>query len=117
MKLLRFMLAVLLSMAIPAGGFAAVPVCACPVQMQDEASVTDADTSPEMADCCKHAGSKSSPDKPCKSGQSCGVGGVFIALPAQFHFSAPVGRIMLTHYLSPLFIGQTASIWHPPWLF
>jgi hypothetical protein len=117
MKLLRFILVVLLSMAIPAGGFAAVPVCACPMQMQDEASATDADASSAMADCCKHGDSKSSPDKPCKSGQSCGVSGVFIALPAQFYFSAPVGRIILTHDRSPLLIGQAARIWHPPWLF
>jgi len=114
MKLFRWVLMLVLSVAIPLHGFAAVPSCACPMQTQGEAPAMAADMSSGMADCCKHTGSGSPSDQSCKFGQSCGVNGVFLALPAPLHFPALVSRVTPTHYHSPVFIGQTASIWHPP---
>lgn len=112
MKLLRLILVLVLSMAIPVEGVAAVPSCVCPMQMQDEAPAAATD----MADCCKHTDSNSSSDSSCQPGQSCGINGVVLGLPTSLHFSALTHSVFLTDYRSPVFIEQTASIWHPPQL-
>lgn len=136
MKRLRLLLVVLMSLVIPVNGFAATPASVCPmqapdrtgqIQAQDGAGQTQAQDgagpistaemaamSAAMPDCCPEMDDGSPSTQPCKPGQACSLGWLFFALPAPFSFPPPVGRIMLTHYASPLFNGQTATIWHPP---
>ncbi|MGA9164532.1 MAG: hypothetical protein WBZ31_08720 [Thiobacillus sp.] len=114
MRLFRLVLMLVLSVAIPLHGFAAVPPCACPMQTQGEVPIMAAAPSPEMADCCKHSDSRPPSDKPCKCGQSCGVNGIFLALPAALNFPVLASCVTQPHTRSPLFVGQAASIWHPP---
>lgn len=118
MKRLRILLVVLMSLVIPVNGFAAIPASACPMQAQDSAAPMSADEmtamSAAMLDCCPEVDDDLSSAQPCKPGQACSVGWLFFALPASLSVSQPVGRIVLTHYASPLFNGQSATIWHPP---
>lgn len=124
MKRLRLLLVVLMSWVIPVNGFAAPPVSACPMQALDNAVPQDgagqmtADEltamSTAMSDCCLEMDDDSSSAQPCKPGQACSVGWLFFALPASLSVSQPVGRILLTHYTSPLFNAQSPTIWHPP---
>lgn len=118
MKCLRLLLVVLMSVVIPVNGFAATPASVCPMQAQDAAAPLNADEmmamDATMSDCCPEMDNQSPSAKPCKPGQACSVGWLFFALPTSFHFSPSVGRIVLTHYDSPLFGGQSAAIWHPP---
>jgi len=114
MRLLRLMLVLVLSMTIPLHGMAAVPDCACPMQTQDGASAMDSAMSADMSDCCVPADSGSTPDKPCKPGQSCGVSGVLLALPAHFHFAAPVGRMVPVHQTVARLVEPASGIWRPP---
>jgi hypothetical protein len=87
MKVLRLILLVLLSIAIPLEGFAAVPASPCPMRMQATTAATDA----AMPDCCdpQH---RAAQQKSCKPGQSCSASGFYIALP----------------------VSRPSAIWHPP---
>ena len=122
MKRLRLLLVMLMTVVIPINGFAAVPASPCPMQAQDASTAMSTETgsgeaalmSAAMPDCCLDLDSESLNPKLCKPGQSCSVGWLFFALPSSFSFPPPVGRIVLTHYASPLFNGQSATIWHPP---
>jgi hypothetical protein len=118
MKRLRLLLVVLMSLVIPVNGFAAPPASACPMQTQDSDKAMQADEmtamSASMSDCCLEMDKESPSGKLCKPGQACSVGWLFFALPLSFNLSPPVGRIVLTHYASPLFNGESATIWHPP---
>ena len=136
MKRLRLLLVVLLSLVIPVNGFAATPASVCPMQAPDRAEQIQAPDragqiqaqegagqvntaemvamSAVMPDCCPEMDDESPSTQACKPGQACSVGWLFFALPTPFSFPPPVGRIALTHYASPLFNGQTATIWHPP---
>ncbi len=118
MKRLRLLLVMLMTVVIPINGFAATPVSPCPMQAQDASTAMSPDEAASMSaampDCCLDMDSESPNAKLCKPGQSCSVGWLFFALPTSFNLSPPVGRIALAHYVSPLFTGQSATIWHPP---
>jgi hypothetical protein len=110
MKLLRLILLVLLSIAIPVNGFAAAPASACPMRMHDAA----ASMAGSMQNCCD-SHDPSSQQKSCKPGQSCSVSGFYFALPAAFHvMPLDVARRMPTAIFSAVPGTRIAAIWHPP---
>ncbi len=110
MKLLRIILLVLLSIAIPLNGFAATPASPCPMRMHVAAfSMTGA-----MQDCCDPH-DPSSHQKSCKPGQSCSVSGFYFALPTAFHIAPlDVARLPPTAILSAVPGTRISAIWHPP---
>lgn len=122
MKRLRLLLVMLMTVVIPINGFAAVPASPCPMQAQDVTTAMSTETgsgeaasmSAAMPDCCLDMDSEIPNAKLCKPGQSCSVGWLFFALPTSFNLFPPIGGIALAHYVSPLFTGQSATIWHPP---
>ena len=122
MKRLRLLLVMLMTVVIPINGFAAVPASPCPMQAQDASTAMSTETgsgeaasmNAAMPDCCLDMDSEIPNAKLCKPGQSCSVGWLFFALPTSFNLPPPIGRIALAHYVSPLFTGQSATIWHPP---
>ena len=122
MKLLRLILIVWMSIAVPLNGFAAPSVRLCPMQMQETSSPMSAEIAPAMRaamqECCPDTDTPSSSEKSCKPGQACSLSGVFFeSLPLSFKLFPPVPGIALAHDVSPLFGGQIAAIWHPPRLF
>ena len=118
MKCLRLLLIMVISVAIPANGFAAAPVSPCPMQAPDYIAdisvITSAEIAEMMMDCCEDMHQQ--PQGKCKPGQSCSLGGVYFALPVAFQIFPPVTGIALAHYASPYFSEPTVSIWHPPQL-
>lgn len=122
MKLLRLILVLVLSLAIPfaaSGGERAGDVRK-PCPMQHSAS-------PEMPaehDCCQSNMTEDSADKAqqqsssCKPGQECKVGAAYpsVAAPAAAHPLA-VSQAVATFYDSSLPVRAPSGVWRPPrWL-
>ncbi len=114
MLLLRRVLLILLSLALPLNGWASVSLASpCPMQMVSTSAHA------EMADmkgpcCTEHAKDQKQTSNPCKSGQECQTGALYFA-------SAPLQTASLPQTSSPvnLPIAQLtarapAVVWRPP---
>ncbi|APW42914.1 hypothetical protein RS694_10465 [Rhodoferax saidenbachensis] len=121
MRFIRFLLLVLLSLAIPLAGYAGlgVPKAPCPMEMaamaeQQLNTGMDQVLTAKMGDCCNDMETLLKTGKPCKVGQDCKIGSLglsvhFFASPESFGKDSFLARLN-DRVIEP----RTIPIWRPP---
>lgn len=121
MRSIRFLLLVLLSLAIPLAGYAGlgVPKAPCPMEMaaiaemQFDTSMDQALTA-KIGDCCNDMETLLKTGKTCKVGQDCKIGSqglsvYFPTVPPSFGKDSFLARLN-DRVIAP----RTIPIWRPP---
>jgi len=111
---LRRILVILLSLALPLNGWAAIRL-ASPCPMQAVSASAHAEMAEMKGSCCnEHAKDLNKTSNPCKSGQECQTGTLYFA-------SAPVQTAALPRSTSLVILPVTrlaarmpATVWRPP---
>lgn len=111
-RYLRFLLVLLLSLALPLTGMAGVPSSTepCPMQMSDMQMMSD------MApDCCQDGATPADHSKSCKPGQECKTGGMLQLSMPVLKAPATVSHALLVGVSSDFIPDRTPSgVWRPP---
>ena len=112
MRTLRSTLILLLCLALPAYGYAALGIVQppCPMQM-GEAAMSMADGA---HDCCLDADTAAKTGHPCKSGQECKVGSLFQFATPQFAFLFTAASPALPALSLPPIANDPSGVWRPP---
>lgn len=114
MRTMRTLLLLILCLAIPLQGFAAMVALEPPCPMEATAAGS-MDASDSMAhDCCNDADTVAKTGKLCKMGQECPSGGQYLLFPPVVLAVAPVtvDRFsLITHFIPTL---SPAGLWRPP---
>lgn len=113
MRLIRTLLFIWLSIALPLQGYAsfALPKPHCPMAstMMD---MTDADA---MHDCCNDAKTAAKTGKPCKPAQPCqSMGQFFPIMELGVLPQASASSIRFPHFVDITFSFDPAATWRPP---
>ena len=120
-RTVRFLLLMLLSLAIPLAGYAGlgVPKMPCPMEMaamaeqQLSGEMKEASATP-MGECCNDMETLLKTGKPCKVGQDCKIGSqglsvYFPTVPPSFGKDSFLARLN-DRVIAP----RTIPIWRPP---
>lgn len=117
MKLLRFVLAILISLTIPAVATAAlaasIQATACPMQQSNMATTLQAD----KHDCCetKHADLHAKSGGLCKTGELCKLGASYpVAADIPALPSPPPDTLSAISIDSAFLSHDPAELWRPP---
>ena len=115
MRIFRVLLSLLLSVAIPAFGYAGSKIMTspCHTDMPGVTQLVGADAA-EHADCCHEPEHSGQTGDPCKSGDACHAGHVLQHVAATSH-PIPVTRSEALQVDEPVHLGLTAGfVWRPP---
>lgn len=115
MRKFRTLLLLILCLAIPLQGFAALVALEphCPMEAVSMGSMDDADDS-MLHDCCNDEETAAKTGKLCKTGQECSSGAQCLLFPSVMPAVAPVDaeRFSLISPFIPLL--SAAGLWRPP---
>ncbi|MDP2371708.1 hypothetical protein [Rhodoferax sp.] len=114
MRSLRILLLCLLSLVIPAYGYAALGTAALPCPMTQHHATGDAASAHGGADCCDDADATAATGQPCKMGQDCPTGGLAWLLP-KGSLAVQVTQPTVHRFHTEVRIEPAQSnIWRPP---
>lgn len=103
---LRQTLLILLSITLPAYGWASIAIASpCPMQM-DHSSM-------KSGTCCEDTGHAGS-DNPCKTGQECQTGALYQAVTAVSMPVVPQSTLVISPAETQHIAAAPAAVWRPP---
>ncbi|MFZ3222607.1 MAG: hypothetical protein WA142_05865 [Rugosibacter sp.] len=121
MKLLRLLLVFMLSLAIPFAASSAVvmemTMSHCPMQGENNTSMSAMSAEHDCCDTEKSAPSKSHAPNPCKSGQTCKICSVpYLSFTSAVRLPSlpPIGQLFVAQRDTSIPTHDPSGLWRPP---
>ncbi len=111
----RFLISLLLCIAIPAQGFASIAVAACSCPMKHSAAMQQVAESAEMHQCCHQDEAPSKTCKSCKGGQHCqSTNWQFLGDGLAIQVPVTEQAVWISPRLQFVPSFDPSSVWRPP---